>query len=266
VIFERPPKIFVYAAVVATTIALVPPSLIYMAREMNSEKPRIHYIQDMDNQARFKTQQVNDLFRDKRANRPQVDGTIARGEEMLDEHYWKGWADGDWATDFPDQVVVDRLLLERGQERYGIYCSVCHGEAGYGDGSVHKRAMELVNNPAIGNGTVWVQPRNIHEAEVRNQPVGQIYNTITNGIRNMAGYAAQIPVEDRWAITAYVAVLHRSQFARPQDLDVLGIAAEDLPLQDLRPVLEEAGEGMDDAPADDAAADAGQTPGEGASS
>lgn len=247
--FERPPKFFIYAAIVATTVALIPPALIYWAREMNSEKPRIHYIQDMDNQARFKTQQANDLFRDGRASRPTVEGTVARGEVMLDEHYWKGWTDGDWATEYPDQITIDRALLERGQERYGIYCSMCHGQAGYGDGAVHVRAMELVNNPAIGNGTVWVQPRNIHESEVRVQPVGQIYNTITNGIRNMAGYAPQIPVEDRWAIVAYVEVLHRSQNALPQDLDRLGIPAEALPLQDLRSVLEGSGAAMDDATA-----------------
>lgn len=264
-IFERPPKIFIYGAVVATTIALVPPAVIYMAREINSTKPRIHYIQDMDNQARFKTQQVNDLFRDERANRPQVSGTVARGEAKLDKHYWDGKVEGDWATAFPAQLVIDQQMLERGQERYDIYCSMCHGQAGYGDGAVHQRAMELVNNPAIGNGTVWVQPRNIHESEVRIQPVGQIYNTITNGIRNMAGYAAQIPVEDRWAITAYVQVLQRSQYARPQDLDAIGVAAEELPLLDLRPAMEESGGGMDAAPAD-TAADAGQSSDEGASS
>jgi mono/diheme cytochrome c family protein len=261
--FERPPKFFIYAAIVATTVALIPPAVIYWAREINSDKPRIHYIQDMDNQARFKTQQVNDLFRDGRASRPTVGGTVARGEAMLDEHYWKGWVDGDWATEYPSQITIDRALLERGQERYAIYCSMCHGQAGYGDGAVHVRAMELVNNPAIGNGTVWVQPRNIHEAEVRTQPVGQIYNTITNGIRNMAGYAAQIPVEDRWAITAYVQALHRSQNARPQDLDRLGIPAEELPLQDLRPVTEDGGEAMGNAAA---AAGTANPTGEGASS
>lgn len=260
--FEKPPKVFVYLAIVATTFALVPPAVIYMARETNSDKPRIHFIQDMDNQARFKTQQVNDLFRDRRASRPQVEGTVARGEAMLEEHYWKGWDGGDWASVLPSQIELDEVLLQRGQERYGIYCTPCHGVAGYGDGAVHVRAMELVNNPAIGNGTVWVQPRNIHESEVRMQLVGQLYNTITNGIRNMAGYAAQIPVEDRWAIAAWVQVLQRSQNARPSDLDDLGIAPEDLPLEDLRPAAEDGG----DAGAMGSTADAGVAAGEGASS
>jgi len=252
--FERPPKVLVYAIVVATTIALIPPVVIYMAREINSDKPRIHIFQDMDNQARFKTQQVNELFRDRRANRPQVEGTVARGESRLDEHYWQGWVEGDWATELPEQIEVDMTLLERGQERYDIYCSMCHGVAGYGDGAVHVRAMELVNNPAIGNGTVWVQPRNIHEAEVRAQPIGQIYNTITKGIRNMAGYEAQIPVEDRWAIAAWVRVLQRSQFARPDDLGDMDPST--LELRDLRP--DAGGEGDMDGGAEDGAAAASE--------
>jgi mono/diheme cytochrome c family protein len=83
---------------------------------------------------------------------------------------------------------------------------------------VHKRAMELMNNPAIGNGTTWVAPKSLHEQEIREQPVGQIFNTISNGVRNMAGYASQIPVADRWAIVAYVKALQRSQNARAEDV------------------------------------------------
>ena len=254
--FERPPKILVYAIVVATTVALIPPVVIYMARELNSDKPRIHIFQDMDNQAKFKTQQVNDLFRDSRANRPEVEGTVARGEARLDDHYWTGWVDGDWVTAMPDRLEVDRLLLERGQERFGIYCSMCHGVAGYGDGAVHHRAMELVNNPAIGNGTVWVQPRNLHEEQIRERPIGHIYNTITNGLGSMAGYEAQIPVEDRWAIAAYVRVLQRSQNARPEDLG--DVDPTTLELRDLRPEIEGEDGGMDggaQAAADDAASE-----------
>lgn len=244
---QLPPKPLIYLAIVVTSIALIPPVLIYQARSINSPRPRIHYIQDMDNQPRFKTQQANDLFVDGRASRPLIEGTVARGEAKLDEHYWKGWSDGGFATTYPDQVEVTMELLERGRERYDIYCSVCHGQAGYGDGMVHKRATELVNNPLIGNGTVWVAPKNIHETAIAAQPVGQIYNTVTKGIRTMRGYEAQVPVEDRWAITAYVKALQRSQAANLGDLDP-SVNPDQLELNDLRPELDE------EAPADAAAA------------
>jgi mono/diheme cytochrome c family protein len=84
--------------------------------------------------------------------------------------------------------------------------------AGYGDGIVNKRGMELMN---LGtNGTAWVQPKSIHDADVREQPPGQIYNSITNGVRTMPAYGSQIPVPDRWAIVAYVKALQRSQNAK----------------------------------------------------
>ena len=207
---------------------------------MNSSKPRVHIFQDMDNQARFKTQQVNDLFADRRADRPDVSGTVARGEAKTDDHLWRGWVDGDWATGFPADLTVDMTFVQRGRERFAIYCTPCHGGAGYGDGMIHQRAMELMANPVISNGTNWVPPGNLHAEAVRIQPVGQIYNSITNGIRNMRGYAAQIPVEDRWAITAYVKALQRSQTAQPGDVDA---DLDDLPLYDLRPPTEEAAEG-----------------------
>lgn len=235
------PRWIIYLIMIGTVAALVPPTLVWRLRTMKSEKPRIHLVQDMDNQARFKTQQPNPLFADNRASRPVIEGTVARGELRADDHFQLGVVDGGWAETYPDEIEVDMALLMRGQERFGIFCSMCHGSSGYGDGMVHQRAMELVNNPAIGNGTQWVQPRSLHEAEVREQSVGQIYNTITNGIRNMAGYEAQIPIRDRWAITAYVKALQRSQHARPADLD--GRDPASLELRDLTPPAEDEGEG-----------------------
>ena len=114
---------------------------------------------------------------------------------------------------------MDISTLERGQARFNIYCSICHGYAGYGDGIVNERALELMSN-ADGPvyGTAWVQAKSVHDPTVRDQPVGQIYNTITHGIRNMAGYAAQVPPQDRWAIAAYVKTLQLSQDATLQDV------------------------------------------------
>jgi mono/diheme cytochrome c family protein len=92
-----------------------------------------------------------------------------------------------------------------------IYCSPCHGLAGYGDGMVAKRAEELQE------GT-WTPPSSMHSDLIRVRPAGQLFNTITNGIRNMPAYGQQISVEDRWAIVAYVRALQRSQAATVEDV------------------------------------------------
>jgi mono/diheme cytochrome c family protein len=178
----------------------------------------------MDNQNRLNPQAASPMFEevpiflDGRAMRPEVAGTVARGELRESDHYDRGLVGEAWAAAFPPQVTVDLGLLARGRERFEIYCTPCHGQAGYGDGVVHQRAMLLLNTPVISNGTSWVPPKSLHDADIRDQPVGQVFNTVSNGIRNMAGYAAQIPVADRWAIVAYVEALQRSQFARPGDV------------------------------------------------
>ena len=205
------PKSIVYIALLLITAAAVPPALIAQTRAVRSSKPRIHLIQDMDNQPRFEAQHANPLFADGRAMRPPVPGTVARGELRADDHFERGIVAGKWATTFPSQVDVSMTLMARGQERFNIYCQPCHGAAGYGDGIVNKKAMELLN---LGtNGTTWVAPKSIHEQQIREQPVGQIFNSITNGVRNMPPYGPQVPVADRWAIVAYVKALQRSQNA-----------------------------------------------------
>ncbi len=209
------PKGFIYAAIILLCVAMIPPALIAQFRATRSHLPRVHLVQDMDNQPRYEAQHANPLFADGRAMRPPVAGTVARGQMREDEHFELGVVKGAWATTFPQRVPVTMDLLRRGQERFNIYCRPCHGAAGYGDGMVNKRAMELMN---LGtNGTTWVQPKSLHEEQIRQQPVGQIFNSITNGVRNMPPYAAQIPAADRWAIVAYVRALQRSQTANPSD-------------------------------------------------
>ncbi len=203
------PRWLVYSLVLLAALALVPLALIARARASTSELPRIQPIRDMAKQPKFKTQSANPLFADGRAMRPDVPGTVARGELREDAAYWLGRAPEGWVTAFPVQVT-DRLV-RRGQERYDIYCSPCHGLAGYGDGPVAKRA------DALQEGT-WTPPSSYHTDLIRSRPVGQLFNTITNGIRNMPGYAAQIPVADRWAIVAYVRALQRSQDAGIADV------------------------------------------------
>ncbi len=125
-------------------------------------------------------------------------------------------ADGKpgYVTRIPLNVSMD--LLERGRERFTIYCAVCHGQGGYGDGAVALRAAEI--QAANGDAAGWVAPKNYHTDDMRQQPVGKIYNTITNGVRSMPAYSKQISIVDRWAIVAYVRALQRSQNAKIEDI------------------------------------------------
>jgi mono/diheme cytochrome c family protein len=212
------PRILVYSLLVAGCLALIPPVVFARMRATPSPNRPIHIFWDMDFQPKFKTQVANPLFADGRAMRAPVQGTAGRGEAYADAHLYEGVVDGQWATALPAAVKMDAATLERGQQRFNIYCSACHGYAGFGDGAVNQRAMELVSNAAGPvNGTQWVAAKSLHDETTRNQPVGQLFNTITHGIRNMAGYGAQIPTEDRWAIAAYVKALQLSQDAGAAD-------------------------------------------------
>lgn len=209
------PRVIIYSSFVLLLLLAVPPAIVAKIRSTPSEGRPIHIVQDMDYQSKFKTQTPNPLFADDRAMRQPVPGAVARGEVFDDPHFFEGTLDdGAWAATFPDRVDVDLAFVERGRQRFGIYCAVCHGDAGYGDGIVNERAMDLMAN-ADGpvQGTAWVQPKSVHAPEVVAQPVGQIFHSISKGIRNMAGYEAQITTEDRWAIVAYVRALQRSQNA-----------------------------------------------------
>jgi mono/diheme cytochrome c family protein len=135
---------------------------------------------------------------------------VARGELRDDTALFAGRdAAGAWVEAMP--VAVTAQAMKRGKERYDVFCSPCHGLAGYGDGIVAKRADRLQE------GT-WTPPSSLHTDLVRSRPDGQLYNTVANGVRNMPAYGAQIPVADRWAIVAYVRALQRSQNARIADV------------------------------------------------
>ncbi|MCA9290729.1 MAG: cytochrome c [Phycisphaerales bacterium] len=212
------PRWLIYFSLIVVCAAMIPPVLIARARTSTTANRRIHLIQDMDNQFKFRAQQTNPVFDDGRAMRQPVEGTVARGDLRADAHFDRGVSGNDWATTFPAGITVDRAFVERGRERFTIYCTPCHGIAGYGDGIVHQRA-ELRQASIRSYGTTWVAPKSLHEDLVRVQPVGQIYNTVTNGIRTMSGYKAQVPTLDRWAIVAYVKALQRSQHATLADVD-----------------------------------------------
>src|SRR5688572_13196177 len=129
------PKAIIYITLVLIIFAMIPPAIIARTRAVPSDKRRIHLVQDMDNQSKFRAQQMNPIFADNRGMRPPVTGTVARGELNLDAHYMHAVindAQGQpqWAAAFPSQVTMNMELMARGQERFNIYCLPCHGEAG----------------------------------------------------------------------------------------------------------------------------------------
>lgn len=180
--------------------------------------PPIHLNPNMDQQERFDAQEPNDFFADGRAMRLPVEGTVPAADprgggnpcvvEFEHEHLCTGKVDGEFAGELPMDVSLG--LLKRGQQRYDIYCQPCHDVAGYGKGAVVERGM--------------LPPPSFHDDRLRKMKVGQLYDIVKNGVRNMPGYGTQIPVEDRWAVAAYVRALQRSQNV-PLD-DVPGATAK----------------------------------------
>ena len=203
------PRWLLFTLVTLVVLSWVPLALIMRARVTTSAQPRIHIVPDMDNQPKYKTQSRNSLFADRRAMRPAVAGTVARGEVIGEPAYMTGRVGESWVVDIP--IPVDEGLLATGRQRYDIFCTPCHGLAGFGDGMVSKRA------DALQEGT-WTPPTSFHTDLIRQREAGHVFNTISNGIRNMPAYGSQIPVEDRWAVVAYVRALQRSQNATTDDV------------------------------------------------
>lgn len=163
-----------------------------------SEKPPVHIVWNMDFQDKWDPQEPTELFADHRASRPEVEGTVARGYLKDDDLLWRGRdLDGRFADRLPDGMELDAALLERGHERYNIYCAPCHDQSGRGQGPATLRG-----------GGFKVAPANLHQERLVPMPLGYFYDVITNGkMPNMFPYAAQIPVADRWAIAAWVRTL-----------------------------------------------------------
>ena len=204
---------FTWSASWSLCLALIPPLWIAKDRRTKSDTPRMHPVRDMDLQPKFKPQAVTPLFANGQTMRLPVPGTVASGDLRDDEHFYQGLVGREFATTLPAQLQpVTMALMTRGRERFRIYCAPCHGLAGEGDGITSERALARADSPG------WVKPLSLHSQGVREQPVGKIFNTITNGIRTMPAYAAQIPPRDRWAIIVYVLALQRSQNALLEDL------------------------------------------------
>jgi len=189
-----------------TTIILLPVALSLSAcHGLISEKTPIHPIPDMDFQERFEAQEANSFFEDGRAMRPPVAGAIARGLLREDVAYASGRdAAGAFVLEMP--VPLTRQLLERGQDRYEVFCAMCHGYTGDGKGIIMTGEYGYVPAPTY------------HDDRLRGIEDGHLFDVVGNGIRTMPGYAYQIPVEDRWAIVAYLRALQRSQHTSIEDV------------------------------------------------
>ncbi|HET7544699.1 MAG TPA: quinol:electron acceptor oxidoreductase subunit ActD [Polyangiaceae bacterium] len=208
---EKLPIGLVYGLIIVAVASVVPFALAAKARYTKNSTPRIHLIQDMDSQPKYKAQRENTFFADGHADRPAIDGTVAVDDARDDDKFYKG-KDGDaWTRTFPSQIALTEATMERGRQRFGIYCTPCHGQVGAGDGMVAKRADSLAQ------GT-WIPPTNVTQEYLRKMPVGELFNSISNGVRNMPGYAPQIKTEDRWAIIMYLRALQRSRSGSVNDL------------------------------------------------
>lgn len=215
---RRVPRPVMAFILISAVVALVPFAFVAKARSSRSAEPHFHVVPNMDFQPKYQAQNASDVFANGRADRLPVEGTVARGDLRNDDHFYRGIVAGQWATTLPQQFT--RLneqemaeAVERGQERFGIYCAPCHGLTGEGTGMINQRA-DAVGAAATG----WVAPSNIVQEAFVRQPHGQLFNTITHGIRSMPGYAAQIRESDRWAIVLYVRALQRSANAKVDDV------------------------------------------------
>ena len=156
----------------------------------------------MHDQPRFEPLEKSAFFDDGRSARPRVPGTVARGEREPDELLLTGKQDGELAASFP--FPVTREVLERGRERFEIYCAPCHDRAGTGQGVVVQRGLK--------------QPPSLHVERLRNAPAGHFFDVITRGFGAMTDLADRIETRDRWAIVAYVRALQLSQSATLEDV------------------------------------------------
>lgn len=205
------PTGLVYGLLIVATASLIPFAFIAKARFAKSEKTRVHVVGDMDWQLKFQAQQPHPFFADGRAERPEIPETVAVGHLREDDHLYRGKEQDTWARTFPTSIEPSADALGRGKEKFGVYCAPCHGFAGDGDGPISVRAQELAE------GT-WVPPTNMHQDYLRQMPVGQLFDTVTHGIRNMAGYGQLIEPEDRWKIVMYLRALQRSRQTSVDDV------------------------------------------------
>jgi mono/diheme cytochrome c family protein len=158
--------------------------------------------QDMHDQPRYEPLEKSAFFEDGRSARPFVEGTVARGQLRLDDHFYTGKVNGELVATLPFAATPE--ILARGQERYNIFCSPCHDQAGMGRGMIVQRGFR--------------QPPSFHLDRLRQAPVGHFFDVMTNGFGTMYNYADRVAPKDRWAIVAYIRALQLSQNATLEDV------------------------------------------------
>lgn len=170
--------------------------------------------QDMHDQPKLKPYRSSDFFADGSGMRALPAHTVARGSLREDTHFFTGrMADGSMATELP--MPMTKALLKRGQDRFKIYCTPCHGQLGDGRGMVVRRGYK--------------QPTSYHDERLRQVPIGYFFDVMTNGFAVMPSYAAQVAPADRWAIAAYIRALQLSQRVDAASLTAEQRAALDAP-------------------------------------
>ncbi len=156
----------------------------------------------MEDQPKYEPFEASILFDNGTSAQPLLVNTVARGQLQADTHQYAGQSDGGLAAAFPFTVTLE--VLARGQQRYDIYCSLCHGLSGYGDGIVVQRGL--------------TPPPSFHDERLRAAPVGHFFDVITNGFGAMYSYGDRVAPQDRWAIAAYIRALQLSQNATVAEL------------------------------------------------
>jgi len=187
---------------------------IFGFRGSLSTRPPLEVFPDMDHQAKYKPQAESKFFADGRADRVTPTGAVPYGRTTstpdasfvkADTALYEGKdAKGAFLSGFPSAVTVDAKLMERGQDRFTIYCAPCHGAIGDGNGITKQYGMGATPT--------------YHDDRLRNIPNGEIFNTITHGKGNMLSYADKLSSEDRWAVIAYVRALQRAAHATVADV------------------------------------------------
>lgn len=163
---------------------------------------------NMFDQPRADTYDSSPYFADGAAARPLIEGTVPRSRGAIEPSFYTGQGPEGLLTELPLELSVE--VLQRGQERYNIFCSVCHNYNGDGRGMIVQKGA--------------VQPASFHEQRLLDAPVGYYFNAMTNGFGRMYPYDSRIPPEDRWAIAGYIKAMQLSQNASvediPEDADV----------------------------------------------
>ena len=158
--------------------------------------------QDMHNQPKFYPQRGTTFYADGRSARPQVENTVARNQMHENAYFYTGIVGGKEGDGMPLPVTAE--LLQRGQEKYNVFCTPCHSRVGNGAGMIVQRGYRPAGN--------------FHTDRLRSAPLGHLYSVIANGYGSMPEYASQVGPEDRWAIVAYIRALQLSQNARAADI------------------------------------------------